>query len=246
MLIVLGNGEAYVVGSLIGDHWYLYLTGPLCHHSPMLFNPSNLQDETLEILMTHLDPVNAEKFHLESAKAEGHVHGSIIAEQCGLMDIFPVDPHCGGRLDGYAFAPCGFSANAVIATPQSRQFAKTETPGYYFTVHVTPEQGYSYASFETNIPGDMFPGRATGQVVSRVVNGFKPGRMCITKFVSHRNKSDSDGESDFGRDSGFVDDFHAAKENKWDWKVEGYRRCEKIVYEFDGYDLIFASFIRTE
>jgi S-adenosylmethionine decarboxylase len=245
-VLIADNGEAYVVGSLIGDHWYLFLTGPLNLQSPMPFHRSNLQDETLEILMTNLDPVNAEKFHLDSSKEEGHAHGSVIAKECGLMDIFPVDRHCGGRLDGYAFAPCGFSANAVIATPQSRQFPESETPGYYFTVHVTPEQGYSYASFETNVPADMFPGRGTRQIVSGVVDGFKPGRMCITKFISHGNKSESDAESEFGRDSGFVDDFHAVREKKWDWRVEGYRRCEKIVYEFDGYDLVFASYIRNE
>ena len=229
---------------MIGDHWYLYLTGPpplSPVSSPTLFNPG-LQDETLEILMTHLDTTNAQKFHLDmddKTIQEGHIHGSVVAENCGLTDIFPVDPHCGGRLDGYAFAPCGFSANAVIACPKTR-FHANEAGGHYFTVHVTPEQGYSYASFETNVPGDMFPGRDTGEVVSRVVKGFRPGRMCITKFISHRH-GDSESESEFGRDSGFVDD---VRERKWDWKVEGYRRSEKVVYEFDGYDLVFASFCK--
>jgi S-adenosylmethionine decarboxylase len=251
---MVDTGDAYVVGSLIGDHWYLYLTGPSSKISrssspipePTLYSPRlPLQDETLEILMTHLDTTIAQKFHLDvddTTAIEGHTHGSIVAENCGLTDIFPVDPHCGGRLDGYSFAPCGFSANAVIATPNNR-FASADS-GHYFTVHVTPEQGYSYASFETNVPGDMFPGRATGDVVSRIVSGFCPGRMCITKFMSHRSKiGDSESESDFGRDSGFVDD---VRERRWDWKVDGYRRSEKVVYEFDGYDLVFASFVRND
>jgi S-adenosylmethionine decarboxylase len=247
------NGDAYVVGSLIGDHWYLYLTGPISKplspiHSPTLDNPG-LQDETLEILMTHLDITNAQKFHLDTNNTtgqEGHVHGSVVAENCGLTDIFPVDPRYGGRLDGYAFAPCGFSANAVIATPE-KSFSSSSHNGHYFTVHVTPEQGYSYASFETNVPGDMFPGRATGDVVSRVIKGFRPGRMCITKFISHRYSrfGDSESESEFGRDSGFVEDAVVSK-RRWDWKVDGYRRCEKVVYEFDGYDLVFASFVRND
>jgi S-adenosylmethionine decarboxylase len=244
---------------LIGDHWYLFITGPIAKpscpmSSPRLLDPVSLQDETLEILMTHLDTQNAQKFHLDetdSSVEEGHVHGSVIAENCGLTDIFPVDPHCGGRLDGYAFAPCGFSANAVIATPEISKFTSHHTSGdsgHYFTVHVTPEQGYSYASFETNVPDDMFPGRATGEVVSRIVKGFLPGRMCITKFMSHRcnrHSGDSESENDFGRDSGFVDDLRE-REKRWDWKVDGYRRSEKVVYEFDGYDLVFASFVRTD
>lgn len=206
--------------------------------------------------MTHLDTTHAQKFYLdgcENASEEGHISGSIVAENCGLADIFPVDPHCGGRLDGYSFAPCGFSANAVIATPETKPFTSQtgDASGHYFTVHVTPEQGYSYASFETNVPGDMFPGRGTREVVSRVVKGFVPGRMCITKFISHQYKNtDSESESEFGRDSGFVetpDDGLLAKScGKWDWKVDGYRRIEKVVYEFDGYDLIFASFVRND
>jgi len=203
--------------------------------------------------MTHLDNNNAKKFYLngiEDASEEGHISGSIVAEACGLYDIYPVDPHCGGRLDGYSFAPCGFSANAVIATPQTKTFPSQENgAGHYFTVHVTPEQGYSYASFETNVPGDMFPGRGSGAVVSRVIEGFLPGRMCITKFVSHRCKNtDSESESEFGKDSGFIEstDVALSKGGKWDWKVEGYRRIEKVIYEFDGYDLIFASFVRNE
>ena len=239
------NGDAYVVGSLNADHWYLYLAGPMVKQlSPIPLDNPIFPDETLEILMTHLDATNAQKFHLnadDKSVQEGHIHGSTVAEECGLTDIFPVDPYCGGRLDGYAFAPCGFSANAVIATPQPS--FPSDNNGHYFTVHVTPEQGYSYASFETNVPGDMFPGRGTGEVVSRVVKGFKPGRMCITKFISHRfgRFGDSGSESEFGKDSGFVDD---VRERRWDWKVDGYRRCEKVVYEFDGYDLVFASFVR--
>lgn len=244
------------MGSLIGDHWYLYLTAPISKTSrsssplpsPPLYSSRPMQDETLEILMTHLDTKNAQKFHLDTHNenaSEGHDYGSIVAEKCGLADIFPVDPHCGGRLDGYAFAPCGFSANAVIADPQDSY--ETNTSGHYFTVHVTPEQGYSYASFETNVPQDMFPGRTTGDVVSRVVKGFMPGRMCISKFMSHRYKmTDNDSESEYGKDSGFVESLDDARIKKWDWKVEGYRRSEKVVYEFDGYDLIFASFVRNE
>jgi len=204
--------------------------------------------------MTHLDNTNARKFYLDSlenASEEGHISGSIVAEACGLSDIYPVDPHCGGRLDGYSFAPCGFSANAVIATSETKRFASDElgSSGHYFTVHVTPEQGYSYASFETNVPGDMFPGRGTKEVVSRVIKGFLPGRMCITKFISHQSKNtDTESENDYGRDSGFIEsaEVSIAKGGKWDWKVDGYRRIEKVIYELDGYDLIFASFVRIE
>jgi S-adenosylmethionine decarboxylase len=250
--LTIDNGDAYVVGNLIGDHWYLYMTNPASKASQSASlipsHPSCSQlpvlDETLEILMTHLDDHTSRKFYLDETNersVEGHEYGSVLADICGLTEIFPIDPHSGGRLDGYAFAPCGFSANAVVPTPGNR-FTSTDS-GHYFTVHVTPEQGYSYASFETNVPDDMFPDRGTGDVVARVVKGFRPGRMCITRFVSHRRKwAESESEYEFGRDSGFVDDVR----EKWNWQVDGYRRCERVVYEFDGYDLIFASYVRCE
>jgi S-adenosylmethionine decarboxylase len=245
------NGDAYVIGSLIGDHWYLYLTSPRPSSrssSPLpspIFSPfsTGTQDETLEILMTQLDSVNAQKFYLNgtlNTPEEGHISGSIMAEACGLSTIYPVDPCQGGCLDGYSFAPCGFSANAVIAAPQ-----QPKRSGHYFTVHVTPEQGYSYASFETNVPEDMFPARGTREVVSHVVKGFLPGRMSITKFISHRRlHNDDESDCEFGGDSGFVEDVRNS--STWDWKVQGYRRIEKVIYEFDGYDLIFASFVRND
>ncbi|KAG8529703.1 uncharacterized protein KY384_005184 [Bacidia gigantensis] len=93
------GGSAYVIGKLNGEHWYLYLTEP----NTMLTPPStpdrrdnetrNLDlsisraslssvededddDETLEILMTDLDPENAQQFYLDhaSAVAEGQFY----------------------------------------------------------------------------------------------------------------------------------------------------------------------------
>jgi S-adenosylmethionine decarboxylase len=194
--------------------------------------------------MTHLDPKYTSKFHLDADDQEGHVQGAIVAKNCGLADIFPVEPLSGGHLDSYAFTPCGFSANAVIAAPEFKShYGNSEDSGLYFTVHVTPEQGYSYASFETNVPGDMFPGRNTSEVVSRVIKGFYPGRICITKFISHRNNHGMNygSDSDYGRETGFVENVSGSS---WNWEVDGYRRSEKVVYEFYGYDLVFASFVK--
>ena len=95
------NGSAYQIGKLNGEHWYLYLTEP----NTMLTPPSTPDrwetetkmldlpvprkslstcsddgdeddDETLEILMTDLDPSNAQKFYLEHAStiAEGQFY----------------------------------------------------------------------------------------------------------------------------------------------------------------------------
>ncbi|KAL8711478.1 MAG: hypothetical protein Q9220_004136 [cf. Caloplaca sp. 1 TL-2023] len=91
------GGSAYMIGKMNGEHWYLYLTEPNTMLTPpatpdreqpikMLdLPPKNLtaktctrevdeaQDETLELLMTDLEPKNAKQFYLDhaSAVAEG-------------------------------------------------------------------------------------------------------------------------------------------------------------------------------
>ena len=92
------GGSAYMIGKMNGEHWYLYLTEP----NTILTPPSTPDrqdtktrylelptaktkfasfdqeddDETLEILMTDLDPINAKQFHLDHATevAEGQYY----------------------------------------------------------------------------------------------------------------------------------------------------------------------------
>ena len=89
------GGSAYMIGKMNGEHWYLYLTEPNTILTPpatpdrqetktrLLELPTDKtevvsldehdDDETLEILMTDLDPKNARQFYLDhaSAVAEG-------------------------------------------------------------------------------------------------------------------------------------------------------------------------------
>ncbi|KAL8826059.1 MAG: hypothetical protein Q9191_004030 [Dirinaria sp. TL-2023a] len=92
------GGSAYMIGKMNGEHWYLYLTEPNTILTPpatperletetkLLDLPASRatitncpgldedeQDETLEVLMTDLEPENAKQFYLDhaSAVAEG-------------------------------------------------------------------------------------------------------------------------------------------------------------------------------
>ncbi|KAL8998389.1 MAG: hypothetical protein Q9169_002517 [Polycauliona sp. 2 TL-2023] len=90
------GGSAYMIGKMNGEHWYLYLTEPNTMLTPpatpdrdqpirVLDLPGSKlttgqcsmedegQDETLELLMTDLEPGNAQQFYLDhaSAVAEG-------------------------------------------------------------------------------------------------------------------------------------------------------------------------------
>ena len=94
------GGSAYMIGKMNGEHWYLYLTEPNTILTPpatpersetetrMLELPATKaamsssgedldeQDETLEILMTDLEPGNAKQFYLDDAStvAEGRYY----------------------------------------------------------------------------------------------------------------------------------------------------------------------------
>jgi hypothetical protein len=49
------------------------------------------------------------------------------------------------KTDYFHFEPCGFSLNAL----------QPEREESYATIHVTPEQDFSYVSFETNCPKEL-------------------------------------------------------------------------------------------
>lgn len=94
------GGSAYMIGKMNGEHWYLYLTEPNTILTPpatperretetklmdLPMSASTMkvcgsynddQDETLELLMTDLEPENAKKFYLDhaSAVAEGRYY----------------------------------------------------------------------------------------------------------------------------------------------------------------------------
>ncbi|KAK4691201.1 S-adenosylmethionine decarboxylase, partial [Lecanoromycetidae sp. Uapishka_2] len=94
------GGSAYMIGKMNGEHWYLYLTEPNTILTPPATpercktetkfldlpeskttlsareNYDDDQDETLEVLMTDLEPGNAKQFYLDhaSAVAEGQYY----------------------------------------------------------------------------------------------------------------------------------------------------------------------------
>ncbi|KAG5922718.1 hypothetical protein E4U53_003671 [Claviceps sorghi] len=316
-----GGGSAYMVGKMNGDHWYLYITSPKQTMSPPLTPDSEVNcqptpatavsshgessaggassqnDETLEILMTDLDPETAKQFYLSHASAvasdklaaeaknartkmqnslgclqntaeeldvfghcddddddelntaradktdcaaqeelttEGHALGSVISEYCGLNDVYPASVYPDARIDAYLFSPCGFSANGVVPAPPSNP---DEKPGatHYFTVHVTPEPGFSFASFETNVPGGQ-NGRTTAEIIEQVVNIFRPGRFSVTLFEAKGR-----GVNPYGMGDG---PFKSLSMQRLVDPVRGYRRVDRIVHDFEDYDLVFRFYER--
>ena len=303
------NGSAYMVGKMNGDHWYLYITSPSsaltpprtpdCTDAEPATHTSKIptgivsplsspveegNDETLEILMTDLDPEHAKQFYLAQANAvasdqvpaqspdaqasaadptfdvfsnsgesdlasgqaatvvsnpettEGHALGTVVSDNCGLSAVYPKSIYPEAKIDAYLFTPCGFSANGVIPAPPSADEGAAKG-AHYFTVHVTPEPNCSFASFETNVPGGQ-KGRGTADVIEQVVNIFKPGRFSVTLFEAKGQLAGSPTHDDDRRRS-----WGSAITQRME-RINGYRRIDRVVHDFEDYDLVFRFYER--
>ncbi|KAL5524059.1 hypothetical protein ACEPAG_8232 [Sanghuangporus baumii] len=192
--------------------------------------PPSQQDYTIEILMTHLSPRARAAFFtpdsVDPCCTEGDhspgVYALNLSDDLGITDIFPRHRT---ELDAYSFTPCGYSANALIHwgdAPGAPQLIDEDLDdsekkigeGYY-TIHVTPEEGWSYASFECNVPlaprrkctndrgeatdnADDIPDLRT--LIRRVVRIFEPGKITMTLFVQSRGSGYEDEEDEEDND----------------------------------------------
>ncbi|KAG8213847.1 S-adenosylmethionine decarboxylase [Butyriboletus roseoflavus] len=275
---IFPNGAAYTVGKVNGDHWLLYVTTPAIvgRTAP---NPSRVtplkrvesnggvqlppasdgpetslaQDYTIEILMSDLSREAREPFFFSvppspvdgvSSDALPSITGQTLSAALGITDIFP--PHL-TVLDAYAFTPCGYSSNALVKWGD----APTQV-------------GWSYASFECNLPLSFSPVSSTKDIpdlrtlIQRVVDIFQPGRLSLTLFISKKVNSNAEedeaeaiteaAQREFksaltasrpvSSSSSSLDALHEVA----DGHTRSYQRTDKINYEFGDYNLAFASF----
>lgn len=272
------NGAAYTVGKVNGDHWLLYMATTKDDDltaSPQIESANDRQiDYTIEILMTGLSQNASERFFSPETAFKDHpsTRGLDISNELGITNIFPPSLT---NLDAFAFTPCGYSANALINWDHDSLVCGSDAlyedaqqnspsngikngdiltkPGHsgegYYTIHVTPEQGWSYASFECNIPLSSslrLPNEGKipdlKSLIQRVVNIFEPSRITLTLFISSEdNELGVDGESPIEAAQ------RAFRSALTSCAADGgihrfYKRTDKINYEFGGYDLAFASF----
>lgn len=243
---IFKSGSAYTVGKVNGDHWLLYMTCPdETMPTPI---PSDVPDYTIEILMSGLSPAARESFYPGdlSTSDSPSTHAQNLSSTIGISDFFPADLT---TLDAYTFSPCGYSSNAIIRWGEDPSFASSigtqpSTSEGYYTIHVTPEEGWSYASFECNVPLSTLPQGSEGRIpdlkslIRRVIGVFQPARLTMTLFVSSE-----DNEAEMSVVEIAQKAFKAALTTQ-DAANPGklYRRTDKINYEFGGYDLAFASF----
>ena len=188
--------------------------------------------------MSHLSAA-ARKPFFHPIQGSGHDLGGSISTHLGIDKLFPSSET---TMDSFGFEPCGYSANAVIGSGMPS--TKANHPGGgYFTIHVTPEDGWSYASFECNVPLPIKASSSSSRpdltsLIRKVVGIFQPDRLSITMFVSTPADDATNGTS-------------SSETERRAWEAFGtnlmggdFERKDRIGYEFDGYDLVFACFER--
>ncbi|CBJ32442.1 S-Adenosylmethionine decarboxylase [Ectocarpus siliculosus] len=143
------SGSAYVHGPLNSDHWYTYVADD-CKKST-----NAAADRTLNMMMYDLEPEVAQNFY----KTDKIQTGEDVSSRSGIKSVLP-----NAALQDHLFEPCGYSMNALEGQA-------------YYTVHVTPEPDFSYASFETNVRLPDYDALVRG-----VLEVFRPRKFTMTLF----------------------------------------------------------------
>lgn len=115
---------------------------------------------TLEVCMTELDRDHAAHFY----KRPGNEMANEMTVSAGINTLLPNSQIC-----DFAFEPCGYSMNSI------------ESSGYS-TIHVTPEEGYSYASFE--VMGYNPRTLDLQDLLSRVAGTFNPSTLSFSIYTN--------------------------------------------------------------
>lgn len=174
---------------------------------------------------TQLDSIFEPRKRLLS---ESHLPSPSLSDsmELGSSDecLFEVDEKPGNRLefmhDAFSFSPCGFSSNSV----------SSQLGGYYYTLHITPESGWSYASFETNYPfNDSASSTTVVEVLVKVLSIFQPGRFSATLIADLSFRS--------------AQQFKALSSCCGELSKRGYRKQDKVTYDMRGdYKLLYVNY----
>ncbi|CAM8924463.1 unnamed protein product [Rhodiola kirilowii] len=146
----LGSGSvAYVMGN--GDcreNWHVYSA------SAQSKDTHEAAVITLEMCMTSLDKEKASVFFKSATSS-----ATTMTNDSGIRKILPESDIC-----DFEFEPCGYSMNSIEDSAIS-------------TIHVTPEDGFSYASFES--VGYNHKNVNYNNMIRRVLDCFEPNEFSV-------------------------------------------------------------------
>lgn len=125
-----------------------------------LFPPE--PDSTLEIMMSELD-IELMRRHFYADTFTKNT-----TKESGIADLLP-----GATIDDFGFEPFGYSMNAILG----------ET---YLTIHVSPQEGCSYASVETNVIEKDYT-----DLVQQVLKIFNPSKFMIVTCANNQESNNT-------------------------------------------------------
>lgn len=142
------GSTAYIMGGFDSPQkWHVYSASAEC---TITSDPVY----TVEMCMTDLDREKASIFYKNKSAS-----AAAMTVDSGIRKILPNSKIC-----DFEFDPCGYSMNAIEGAAIS-------------TIHITPEDGFSYASFE--MVGYNPKEVNLSQLVRRVLSCFKPSQFSI-------------------------------------------------------------------
>ncbi|XP_073830291.1 S-adenosylmethionine decarboxylase [Musca autumnalis] len=204
---IFDGGHTYCLGQINKDCWYLYTLShpererddrPLIEIPKIEMKGLSEPDQTIEILMEKLDPRIMKIFTKEMC-----TDGKDATVKSKINEILP-----DMIIDDFLFEPCGYSMNGI------------NNRGEYMTIHITPEQEFSYVSFESNVSMNNYT-----ELINRVIQTFLPSKFIITIFA---NKS-----------SEAYATIRDLEDNNYGVQ---WQRCEMQCCNFPSYNLLFATY----
>lgn len=188
------DGIYHAFGALNDECWYLFLS----ERDIKLRKP----DQTFELIMSELDPEAMTPF-FEPESGEPKQDATKVS---GIDTIFE-----GKRplIDDHLFSPCGYSMNGLLGNE------------HYYTIHITPQQAFSYASFETNQPMmDYTP------LLEKVLMIFRPKHVLLSLFANETSVAKEALEFPFS-----------------ERQFGNYRRLDYARSSFGTYELVFTRLL---
>lgn len=155
------DGSGYTLGPVTSDHWFVFVADHTIRSNSLELDT----DRVLNIMMFDIDEDVASLFYYQNYdKIDGESKDDetrrISKQQTVKSGIDALCP--GAVIDPRAFEPCGYSMNAILFRS-------------YSTIHITPESGSSYVSFETNQKVASYK-----SLISNVIRTFRPKRFVMT------------------------------------------------------------------
>jgi S-adenosylmethionine decarboxylase len=156
------DGSGYTLGPVTGDHWFVFVADHTIRSKSLEIDT----DRVLNIMMFDIDETVAKFFYYDqyqndvAEETKEEESRRISEEQTVRSGIQALCP--GAMIDSRSFEPCGYSMNAILFRS-------------YSTIHITPESGSSYASFETNQKVSSYK-----SLISNVIRTFRPKRFVMT------------------------------------------------------------------